>query len=162
VSKPAPTGPARALAALGGWLLLCFLAAAAGSPFAAGPYYAQLSKPAWSPPGGVFGPVWTLLYTLMAVAAWRVARRGGWTAPGRPLAWFLLQLALNAAWTPVFFGLRAPGPALAVILLLLAAVAATLARFARVDRPAAALLAPYLAWVAFAAALNFALWRLNP
>jgi tryptophan-rich sensory protein len=98
---------------------------------------------------------------MMAVAAWLVWRRGGFAAQGRPLAVFLVQLGLNAAWTPLFFGLRRPDLALAEIVLLWLAIAATLAAFGRVNRAAAWLLAPYLAWVSFATALNYALWRLN-
>jgi tryptophan-rich sensory protein len=105
--------------------------------------------------------VWTALYAMMAVAAWRVWRRGGLAAQRRPLALFLGQLALNAAWTPLFFGLHRPGLAFAEMLLLWLAIAATLAAFRRVNRAAAWLLAPYLAWVSFAAVLNFTLWRLN-
>lgn len=126
-----------------------------------GEWYATLRKPSWNPPAWVFGPVWTALYTMMAVAAWLVWRRGGWAAQRRPLALFLVQLALNAGWTPLFFGLKSPGLALAEIGLLWLAIVGTLIAFARVSRAAAWLLAPYLAWVSFAAALNFALWRLN-
>jgi len=105
--------------------------------------------------------VWTALYTLMAVAAWLVWRRGGWAAQRRPLALYLGQLALNALWTPLFFGLHQPGLAFAEILLLLAAIVATALAFRRVSPAVAFLLVPYLAWVSFAAFLNFTLWRLN-
>lgn len=121
-----------------------------------------MEKPAWNPPGWVFAPVWTLLYGLMALAAWLVWRRGGFAANRRALVLFLAQVALNAAWTPIFFGMRLPGLAFAEILLLWAAIGATIGAFRKVDRIAAWLLAPYLAWVSFAAALNFTIWRLNP
>ena len=124
-------------------------------------WYAALRKPAWNPPGWVFGPVWTMLYTLMAVAAWLVWRRGGFATQRRPLTLFLVQLALNAAWTPLFFGLHWPGVALAEMGLLWAALGATLLAFRSVSSVAAALLTPYLAWVSFAAVLNFTLWHLN-
>ncbi len=143
------------------WLVLCFAAPALGSAAGPGEWYAQLQKPAWNPPGWVFGPVWTLLYAMMAVAAWGVWRRGGWRAQRLPLSLFLTQLALNALWTPLFFGLRSPGLALVDIVLLWLALAATLAAFARVHRASAVLLAPYLAWVSFAAFLNFTIWQLN-
>jgi translocator protein len=144
-----------------GWLLLCFAAAAGGALFMPGEWYAALNKPAWNPPDWIFGPVWTALYTMMAVAAWLVWRRGGFAGQGRPLGLFLAQLALNALWTPLFFGLRQPGVAFAEILLLWVAILATLLAFWPVSRAAAWLLAPYLAWVSFAAVLNGTLWRLN-
>jgi tryptophan-rich sensory protein len=99
---------------------------------------------------------------MMAVAAWLVWRHGGWAAQRRPLGLFLAQLALNAAWTPLFFGLHWPGVAFFEIVLLWLAIAATIAAFRPVSRAAMGLLMPYLAWVSFAAALNFTLWRLNP
>ena len=151
----------RLALALAGWLVVCFSAASLGALFMPGEWYATLKKPAWNPPGWIFGPVWSALYTMMAVAAWLVWKRGGFAAQRRPLALFLVQLALNAAWTPLFFGLHRPGLAFAEIVLLWLAIAATLVAFRHVSRPAAWLLAPYLAWVSFAALLNFTLWRLN-
>lgn len=126
-----------------------------------GEWYATLKKPSWNPPGWIFGPVWSALYTMMAVAAWLVWQRGGFVAQRRPLALFLAQLGLNALWTPLFFGLHRPGLAFAEILLLWVAIAATLAAFRRVNQATVWLLAPYLLWVSFAAVLNFELWRLN-
>ncbi len=151
----------RCYLALAGWVLLCFAAASVGGLFMPGEWYAALKKPSWNPPGWVFGPVWTTLYTLMAVAAWLVWRRGGFAAQRRPLGLFLAQLALNAAWTPLFFGLKNPGLAFAELVLFWLAIAATLVAFRSVSRAAAWLLVPYLAWVSFAVVLNFALWRLN-
>ena len=145
-----------------GWLLLCFAASAMGALFMPGEWYAALNKPAWNPPGWIFGPVWTVLYAMMAVAAWLVWQRGGFAAQRRPLGLFLAQLALNALWTPLFFGLRQPGLAFAEIILLWLAILATLLAFRPVSRAAAWLLVPYLAWVSFAAVLNGTLWRLNP
>lgn len=121
-------------------------------------WYPALAKPAWAPPGWIFGPVWTLLYTAMGVAAWGVWRRRGGSTP---LVWWIIQLALNAAWTPIFFGLRETGWAFMEIVILWFAIFATLIAFAKVAPWTAWLLVPYLAWVTFAAALNFALWRLN-
>ena len=143
------------------WLLLCFSAAALGGLFMPGEWYAQLRKPAWNPPSWIFGPVWTALYFMMAVAAWLVWLRGGFAAQRKALGFFLLQLSLNAAWSPLFFGLHNPGLAFAEIIALWLALLGTLIVFWQTHRAAAALLLPYLAWVTFAAALNFTLWRLN-
>ena len=156
-----PNSVGRQTLALMGWVLLCFGAAAMGGLFMPGEWYAALKKPSWNPPGWIFGPVWTVLYTMMAVAAWLVWKRGGFAAQRRPLMLFLVQLALNAAWTPLFFGLHWTGVAFAEIVLLCLAIAATIAAFRPVGRVAAWLLAPYLAWVSFAAVLNCVLWRLN-
>ena len=155
--------PAWQALALGLFYLSCFLAAGLGSLFtmvSVGSWYAGLAKPSWNPPGWVFGPVWTVLYALMAVAGWLVWRRGGsenWLA----LRWFAVQLALNVGWSAVFFGLQMPGLAVLEIVLLWLAIVATLMTSWRVSRPAGILLLPYLLWVSFAAALNFAIWRLN-
>jgi benzodiazapine receptor len=126
-------------------------------------WYAGLAKPGFTPPNGVFGPVWTVLYALMAYAVWRILSLPA-GAPGRgaALAAFFVQLALNAAWSWAFFWLRSPAAGLLVILPLLATIVATIRLFWPLDRLAAALLAPYAAWVAFATALNAAIWRLNP
>jgi tryptophan-rich sensory protein len=148
--------------ALAGWLTACFAAASLGAVFMPGEWYASLKKPEWNPPVWIFGPVWSALYAMMAVAAWLVWRQGGWGKQRKPLLVFLAQLALNALWTPLFFGLHWPGLAFAEIVLFWLAIAATLAAFCSVNRAAAWLLAPYLAWVSFAAVLNFTLWRLNP
>ena len=153
--------PLRPALALVGWLLVCFAAAAMGGLFMPGEWYAALKKPAWNPPAWVFGPVWTALYTMMAVAAWLVWRRDGFKAQRRPLGVFIVQLVLNAAWTPLFFGLHRPDLAFGEILLLWVAIGTTITVFRPVSRAAAWLLAPYLAWVSFAATLNFTLWRLN-
>ncbi len=148
----------KSAAALAACLAVTFCAPALGAWAMPGEWYASLRKPSWNPPSWIFGPVWTALYIMMAVAAWLVWRRGG---PRRALGLYGVQLALNAAWTPLFFGLKLPGLAFAEILLLLAAVIVTARAFATVSRPAALLLVPYIAWVAFASFLNFTLWRLN-
>jgi translocator protein len=146
---------------LAGWLLICYAAPALGYAANSGGWYATLAKPAWNPPGWIFGPVWTVLYALMGMAAWLVWRRGGWRAQCLPLALFLVQLALNAAWTPLFFGLHSPALAFADIGMLWLAIVATIAFFRRVSDRAAWALAPYFAWVVFAAFLNFTIWQLN-
>jgi len=147
--------------ALAGWLLLCFASASLGAFFMPGEWYAALRKPAWNPPGWVFGPVWSVLYAMMAISAWLVWRQGGWGEQRKPLLIFLAQLALNAGWTPLFFGLQRPGIAFAEIIVLWLAIVCTIAAFWRVHRTAAWLLVPYLAWVSFAAVLNGSLWWLN-
>lgn len=150
--------PLKNALALVGWVALCWAAALSGIAFMPGEWYASLNKPAWNPPNWVFGPVWTTLYIMMGVSAWLVWRTG---SARRALAVFLIQLLLNALWTPVFFGLKQPGAAFAVIVAMWCAIAASIAVFWRHSRVAAALLLPYLAWVSFASALNFTLWRLN-
>lgn len=152
----------RAILPLLGWLLVTFCAAAWGAMFPAGEAYAALNKPAWNPPGWVFGPVWTVLYTLMAVAAWRVWRCGGFAVQRGPLMLYFIQLVLNAMWTPIFFGLHQPWLAAGEIFLLWLTIIATLFAFQRVDRLAGLLFVPYLLWVSFAMALNVAIARLNP
>ncbi len=147
--------------ALTGWLVLTFSAALTGAFVDTGGWYADIAKPAWNPPNWIFGPVWTTLYIMMAVAAWLVWQRGGWKQQRKALALYLVQWALNALWTPLFFGLQRPDLAFAGILLLLVAIAGTIAAFWRVKRTAAILLIPYVLWVSFAAVLNFTIWRLN-
>ncbi len=121
-------------------------------------WYAALAKPSWTPPRWVFGPVWTLLYPLMAVAGWTVWREG---RSRIAVLLFLLQLALNAAWPWLFFGRRRPDWAFFDIVALTIVIVATIVAFYRVRRRAALLLVPYLAWVVFAGALNLAVWQLN-
>ncbi len=162
-TQPSSVGAVqRPLSGLAGWLALCFLAPLSSIWARPDSWYAALVKPSWNPPGWVFGPVWTTLYILMAVAAWLVWRRGGWRGQRRALSWFCAQLALNALWTPLFFGLHRIDLALGEILLLWVAILATIGAFARSSRVAAWLLAPYLAWVSFATFLTFTLWNLNP
>jgi tryptophan-rich sensory protein len=125
---------------------------------APGEWYAQLTKPGFNPPAWVFGPAWTVLYVLIAVAGWRVWRRepGGW-----PMRLWWAQMVLNFSWSPVFFSAHRIGLALIVVLLLLAAILAFIATVWRRDRVAAWLFAPYAAWVAFASLLNASILRLN-
>ena len=125
---------------------------------APGEWYAQLEKPGFNPPGWVFGPVWTVLYVLIAIAGWRVWRRD---SSGRPMRLWWGQLALNFLWSPVFFAAHLIGPALAIVLLLLAVILGFIAAAWRQDRAAALLFVPYAAWVAFAAVLNASILVLN-
>ena len=145
-------------------LLMCYGAAVIGGLFGAGGqggWYADLAKPSWTPPSWVFGPVWTILYGMMAVAVWLVWLRHRQRPAAAAMAAFALQLAFNAAWSPLFFGLHRPGLAFADIVLLWLALVATVWLFLRRSAVAAVLLLPYLLWVSFAAALNLAIWRLN-
>jgi tryptophan-rich sensory protein len=141
---------------------VCFLPALVGGLFPPGEWYAGLAKPALTPPGWVFGPVWTALYLAMGVSSYLVLGRA--SAPGgrAALAAFGIQLFLNGLWSYLFFGLERPGLALVDIGLLWLAILASLALFWRLRPLAGAILVPYLAWVGFAAWLNFGLWRLNP
>lgn len=124
-------------------------------------WYATLAKPVFNPPNWAFAPVWTTLYMLMSVAAWRVWRIAKGGDRRQAMRLYAAQLVLNLLWSLVFFGLRQPGLALVDIALLLVAVLLTCRAFWRIDRPAGLMLAPYAAWVAFAALLNFEVWRLN-
>lgn len=149
--------------ALAAFLAVTFAVSAVGSLATdsdPGSWYDRLQKPPWNPPGWVFGPVWTVLYAAMAVAAWRVWASGD-ARRRAALALYFIQLALNLGWSVVFFGLQSPGLAFAEILVLAAAIAATMVVFFRIDRLAGWLFVPYLAWVGFAAALNFSIWQLN-
>jgi tryptophan-rich sensory protein len=152
----------------------CELAGAVGSLFTAPAipgWYSGLIKPAINPPAWIFGPVWTILFALMGVAAWIVwekgnrPERGLWpdlgTKEGTALAVFISQLALNILWSIIFFGWHAPGAAFAEIIFLWLAIAATILAFWRVSKKAAGLLVPYLIWVSFAAYLNYLIWTLN-
>lgn len=161
--------PTRNWLVLIGFMALSLSAGALGSFYtmlAIPEWYASLARPEFAPPDWLFGPVWTTLYLLMGVAAYLVWSSSA-RAAARParrkaaLELFLLQLILNAEWSIIFFGLRSPGWALVEIVLLWVAILATLLAFARISRPAAWLLAPYLAWVSFAAYLNYTIWILN-
>jgi tryptophan-rich sensory protein len=152
---PSPLAGTLVLAAL---VVLTFCAPLTGLIAPPGAWYESLNKPTWNPPAWIFGPVWTLLYLMMAVAAWLAWKSmPSW----RVLIPYFIQLALNAAWTPVFFGLQQPGWALVVIIALWLAIVQTIRGFRSTSQAAAWLLAPYLLWVSFATVLNFTLWRMN-
>lgn len=125
-------------------------------------WYVQLNKPFFTPPGWLFGPAWTLLYTLMAVSAYLVWRKGLQDRQVKTaLGLFLAQLVLNGLWTPIFFGLRLIFPALVEIVVLWLAIAFTILHFRRISSSAAVLMIPYLGWVGYAAVLNLSFWLLN-
>jgi tryptophan-rich sensory protein len=129
---------------------------------AAAAFYAQLDKPRWAPPAWLFGPAWTVLYVTMAVAAWRVWRTYGFGDAQLALGLYVVQLALNAAWSWFFFVRRSGVQAFVECTMLWMAVAATMIAFAQLDPVAGLLFVPYLAWVSFAAALTWSVWRRNP
>ena len=151
----------RDILGLAAWLLVTFAAATVGSRFMPGEWYASLAKPSWTPPSGVFAPVWSLLYLLMGLAAWLVWRREGLRGAAPALSVYLIQLCLNALWSYLFFGLHRPDLAFLDILLLWTAILATMILFLRRSRLAGLFLLPYLLWVSFASFLNFAVWQLN-
>jgi tryptophan-rich sensory protein len=146
------------------WLALAFAVAAVGAVASvdAPTFYAQLAKPTWAPPAGVFGPVWSVLYLLMGVAAWLVWREQRTNGLVVALTLFLVQLGANALWSWLFFAWRNGALAFTDVLILLALIVATVAAFWRIRRLAAILLLPYLAWVCFASALTWAVWQGNP
>lgn len=153
------------LVALAFFVALCLGIGALGASVVAtsvDTWYADLAKPPFTPPDRVFGPVWTALYVLMAIAAWRVWRAADRDTRRGPLTLFALQLALTLGWTVVFFGLQKIGAAVATIVVLDVGVAVTMLAFRPIDRWAGLLMVPYLAWAAFATVLNIAIWRLNP
>jgi benzodiazapine receptor len=149
---------------LAGWLVVSFAASAVGAvaSIQARSFYSQLVQPGWAPPPGIFGPVWTVLYALMGIAAWLVWRSGGFAPNRQALILFLLQLAFNALWSWLFFTWNLGVLALADIAVLWILIVATLVSFWRVRPIAGALLIPYLLWVSFASILNYSLWQLNP
>lgn len=154
----------RSLLILFSCLVLCFAAAGLGSALTVpniGGWYEGLAKPAFNPPNWIFGPVWTLLFAMMAVALWRVLTIGRGAPRRQASIAFAMQLALNVAWSAAFFAGQSPALALVVIVALLVAILGTIDRFGRIDRLAGWLLVPYLLWVTFASILNLSIWILN-
>jgi benzodiazapine receptor len=163
-TKRSDLGTGRDLLALALLVSICVAIGGLGGAVTASSvteWYPTLNKPSFNPPNWVFGPVWTTLYVMMGIAAWRVWRAAERDTTQGPLAVFALQLAVNLGWSIAFFGLRDPGLAVAVIFVLDLLVLATALMFRRIDGLAALLLVPYLAWIAFATVLNVAVWRLN-
>ena len=147
-----------------GWFIVSFAASAIGAiaSMQAKSFYGQLAQPSWAPPASVFGPVWTVLYALMAIAAWLVWRSGGFRANRTALSLFGVQLALNVLWSWLFFAWHLGAWAFADIVVLWGLIVATVICFWRVLPMAGALLIPYLLWVSFASGLNYSVWQLNP
>jgi benzodiazapine receptor len=147
-----------------GWLLASFVTAGIGgiASIHAPAFYQQLVQPSWAPPAWLFGPVWSVLFVLMGIAAWLVWRRHDVGGRRAALKLYAMQLVANALWTWVFFAWHQGGIALVEIAVLWVLIATTIRAFWRIHQVAAFLLVPYLGWVSFAAALNFTLWQLNP
>ncbi len=159
-----PHSPARQLLALVACLALAYLASAVGAAASinAGAFYSELARPAWAPPGWLFGPVWTVLYGLMGVALWGIWRERG--LRNAPIAYSLfgLQLVLNALWSWLFFVWKSGAWAFIGIVILWFLILATLVSFWKIKAWAGGLLLPYLVWVSFATALTLSVWRANP
>jgi translocator protein len=144
-----------------GFIGACLLAARIGASFRPGDWYERLAKPRWRPPNWLFPPAWAVLYLTIAVSGWLVWRTSGFAGAALPFAIYFVQLVLNAAWSPIFFGMRRPDLAFVEIVILWCSIVATIATFQPFNAIAAWLLLPYLVWVTFAAALNFTIWRMN-
>ena len=146
------------------WLVVSFAASAVGAvaTIRASEFYGELMQPAWAPPAAVFGPVWTVLYALMGIAAWLVWQSGGLQKQRVAIGLFLAQLAVNALWSWLFFAWSLGALAFIDILFLIILVVATVVFFWRVRPLAGLLLLPYLLWISFAAVLNYSIWHLNP
>ncbi len=159
VANPPRTSSARllGLAAFGAAVVAAALVGVLGVTGTSAEYQ-SLEQPSWAPPSWLFGPVWTVLYAMIAVAGWLVWRRTGWTTA---LTVWAVQLVLNAVWTPIFFGFGRYGLALVDIVVLWVLIGVTIWLFRPVSRSAAALLLPYWAWVTFATALNAFIWNAN-
>ncbi len=156
--------PGVQIAALVLIVLVAQAAGLVGIPFTARgteSWYGQLDRPWFDPPNWVFAPVWTFLYALIGVAGWRVWRTAASPSRTTALRWWTVQLALNALWTPLFFGAQMPELALGEILVLGASIVATVVAFRAVDRIAAWMLLPYLGWVLYATLLNGAIAVMN-
>lgn len=147
-----------------GWMVACFAAAAVGAIASAdaGDFYRQLDRPSWAPAGWLFGPVWTVLYALQGLSAWLVWREQSAKGRRAALGVFVVQLVVNALWSWLFFAWHLGSAAFGEVLLLLALIVTTFVLFWRIRPLAGALLLPYLLWVAFAAALTYAIWQRNP
>ena len=160
------THPASRKQALGlaGWLVASFITGGIGAiaSASAASFYGELIRPSWAPPAWLFGPVWSVLYVLMGIAAWLVWRKHGFRGASTALRLFITQLFANALWTWIFFVWHRGALSLAEIIVLMLLIASTILAFWRLHRLAALLLVPYLAWVSFATALTASLWRLNP
>ncbi|MBK5912399.1 sensory protein TspO [Rhodothalassium salexigens] len=145
----------------GAFLGACFAAATTGAVFKPGQWYRTLDKPSWTPPDWLFPVAWSILYVTIAASGWLILRTAGWPAAAPALAVYGAQLVANAAWSPLFFGLKRIDWGLAGVVVLWLSIVATIAMFYPLNATAAWLLLPYLGWATFAGALNFDIWRRN-
>jgi len=147
-----------------GWVVLCFAASFAGAiaSIQTREFYDKLVQPEWAPPGWLFGPVWSVLFALMAIAAWLIWREGGFNKHRGALTLFIIQLIPNVLWSWLFFGWSKGSLAFADIVLLWVLILATVISFWKINRLAGAMLIPYLLWVSFATLLCYSTWQLNP
>ena len=148
----------NSLPALAVFILITAVAAVLGARYMPGPWYEALAKPSWTPPNWLFGPAWTILYIMIAVAGWRAWRAGG-ISPA--LTFWALNIIANALWSYIMFGQRNIGLALIDASAMWLTIVGFIALSWNLDRTAALLFVPYLAWVSFATALNFSIWRMN-
>jgi tryptophan-rich sensory protein len=144
------------------WLVLCFAAAAIGGLAVPGAWYRGLNKPSWNPPDWLFAPVWSILFIMMAVAAWLVWSRRSAADVALAIGLFALQLGLNPLWSWLFFGFHRPDLAFFEVMVFWLVILATTVAFWRISPLAGKLMLPYVAWVGFASFLNLVLWRMNP
>lgn len=144
-----------------GFILANIATASSGAIFSPGAWYERLAKPSWQPPGYLFGPVWAVLYAMIAVSGWLVWSEAGWAGAALPLTVYALNLVLNAAWSGIFFGLRRMGLAAVEMVGLWTSIVALIALFWPINQWAAIVLIPYLLWVSFAFVLNVTIWKLN-
>lgn len=158
----APNRTLLNVAALAGSFVLCFTVAASGAFFPPDEWFRGLVRPSFAPPDWLFGPVWTVLYSMMAISAWLVWKASGFAKARTALIVFGIQLLLNATWSGLFFGRHRPDLAFAEIIILWIAIVTTIKMFRPHSKTAAYMLLPYLAWVSFASVLNFGFWSLNP
>lgn len=144
-----------------GFILANIVTASSGALFSPGAWYERLAKPRWQPPGYLFGPVWAVLYAMIAVSGWLIWTEAGWAGASLPLSIYALNLVLNATWSGIFFGMRRMGLAAVEMVGLWASIVGLIALFWPINEWAAILLIPYLLWVSFAFVLNITIWRLN-
>ena len=144
-----------------GFIVANIVTASSGAFFSPGRWYDSLAKPSWQPPGYLFGPVWAVLYAMIAVSGWLIWSKAGWAGAALPLTIYALNLILNAVWSGIFFGMRRMGLSAVEMVGLWSSIVALIALFWPIHQWAALLLIPYLLWVSFAFVLNITIWRLN-
>jgi len=147
--------------ALAFWILLTFAVAAFASQFQPDTWYTTIAKPSWTPPGWIFGPVWSLLYLSMSISVWFIWNQRKTLNVNIPLLLYIIQLILNGLWSYIFFNQHQIGIALIDIVILVFLISIITVRFWQISKTAGILFIPYLVWVSFATVLNFEIWRIN-